>query len=493
MADDYSPLSDYVSVMRPGPTVTRAMELRKRRGTEGLAEAIAEPLMFAPGALGLVGGAIGAVPYLTGEKTPESGARALSDVVTNLIATRVPEPLRNVINPTVRAAKRIAYPEIYSSPKELVAGAAEAARTAPEDPLMRRLFGVTREDLYQLGERGARAGNIEERPFVAASKAKGAKVARDVMTPENERRLQDIIGEAQKYPELYKGMSSWYVMDPLYKRFEDIYGKELAPEAYRRFNTLTGMSSPGSDVLTEINRGTAAYWLANKDRFADFVKHGGGTSKTVPEDMEAVMGHMYHKTAHAVPMEKYLRSGELEMDSAKVPSYIAASGVPEVGFQTAWPVGDAHWARLVGLPDVRGTRTRKGKEILPDASASVPEMVSLAPWFREKIAVPMQLEAVPAQAIIWGAGSRATGVESPVGAPKLELLARQIGRASERMGVSPETARDLIIRGEAHAGKISPEVAAALAGGSGLTAYVLSDFEEKARGGLTKIKEASCR
>jgi len=46
------------------------------------------------------------------------------------------------------------------------------------------------------------------------------------------------------YPDLYKGMGSWYVMDPAYPHFVRLFGKDAAPEAYRRFNTLTGMASP---------------------------------------------------------------------------------------------------------------------------------------------------------------------------------------------------------------------------------------------------------
>ena len=61
-----------------------------------------------------------------------------------------------------------------------------------------------------------------------------------------------------------------------------------------------------------------------------------------------------------------------------------------------------------------------------------------------------------------GAGSGATGVTSPIGAGKLELLAQQIGKTAQRLNVSPETARDMIIRGQTHAGYIDPKLAAAL-------------------------------
>ena len=364
----------------------------------------------------------------------------------------ITKKMATVVNP-----ERIAYPGIYSNPRELVQEAAN--RVAPESPLLKQLFGVTREDLFDISQQGTRAGNITDVPFKTAANPKGAAHASQVMNPRNVQRLQDIVGEAKQQPELYKGMASWYTMDPLYKRFVDIYGPDRAIGEYNKFNTLTGMSSPGSEVLTELNRGTAANMMDTAGRFAEFRKYGGlpeGKRKSdFPPELAGVTGHPYHKTAQSGPMEKYLETGLLNMGSAKVPSYIHASGVPETGFQTQWPVGDAHWSRLVGLPDVRGATTKKGKESVPNASASVPEMVSLGPWFNQRIAQPMGMEAVPAQAVIWGAGSGATGVTSPIGAPKLELLAQQIGETARRLNITPEAARDLIIRGQAYAGGIT--------------------------------------
>jgi hypothetical protein len=367
--------------------------------------------------------------------------------------------------PTVMRPQRVAYPEIYSDPKALVAEA--ASRVAPEDPLLQQLFGVNRQDLWEISEQGRRKGNMTERPFKAAASARGAAHASEVMNPRNEARILNMLEEARRYPELNQGMASWYTMDPLFQQFQKIYGPDNAVQEYMKFNTLTGMASPGSEVLTEFNRGTGANWLAKQGRFEDFKNFGGQAEfrrgADFPADMRGIIGHPYHSTAHSGPMAKYVSSGELDMGSAKVPSYIHASGVPETGFQTEWPVGDAHWSRLVGLPDVRGATTKKGVESVPNASASVPEMVALGPWWKDRIAAKAGLEAVPAQAVVWGAGSGATGVTSPIGAGKLELLAQQIGKAAKRMNVSPETARDMIIRGEAHAGFIDPQLAAAIA------------------------------
>ena len=62
------------------------------------------------------------------------------------------------------------------------------------------------------------------------------------------------------------------------------------------------------------------------------------------------------------------------------------------------------------------------------------------------------------------------------GAPKLELLAQQIMKTANRLGVSPETARDMVLLGKTHAGAALPETLAATAavgaGAGALTRYL---------------------
>jgi hypothetical protein len=174
-------------------------------------------------------------------------------------------------------------------------------------------------------------------------------------------------------------------------------------------------------------------------------------------------------------MSNYLMTGELP-GSPKVPPYIQASGVPETGFQTDLPVGDAHWSRGVGLAD---TRTAKGF----GGSVSTPEMQQLAPWWRNNVAGAMGYEAVPGQAITWGAFSPQTGVTTLIGAPKLELTAMQIGKAAQREGMTPETMRDLYLLGQRHIGSADPAllgtVGALGLGGAGVGTYLANRPEEK--------------
>jgi hypothetical protein len=376
---------------------------------------------------------------------------------------------------TVNEPQRMAYPGIYKDPREIAAEA--AARVAPEDPALKRLFGVTRGEMYEMGK--TRKGNLPGELPGAAANPTGAEAATKVMTRRNKQRLLDVLGEAEKHQALVQGMDPWYVMDPFFKRMAEILGPEKAAEEYRHMNTLMGMASPGSDVTTEIPRGSAAYYLMKQGRFPDFLKYAGKMGGHQPEDIRGVPGHLAHKTAHGLPMQKYVESGKIEMGSPKVPMYIEASGVPETGFQTRTPVGDAHWSRAVGLADTRNPRTLKGEQVVPNASVSNAEMSALAPWWRKHIAGELGIESVPAQARAWGTFSPQTGVTTPIGAPKLEMIAQAIMQTAHRLGVSPETARDLVLRGMARMGKA--EGGAVNGGGNDWS-------QEYAKGGEVKDK-----
>jgi hypothetical protein len=337
------------------------------------------------------------------------------------------------------------YPGIYENPREMVAKA--EANVAPESEWLKKVFGVNRGDLDEMGGKGQRKGNVAPEEILGgAGNPRGAKSAEGVMTPKNTQRLVDILAETQtNAPKLTEGMRSWYVMDPAYQRLVQIVGPEEAGRLYTRLNTVMGMMSPGAPVTTEIQRGLLANHLWEKGRPNEFVKHGGST-EAMKENLgvEDVRGHAYHKTAQGGPFDRYVQTGDLPKEP-KVPLYIYASGTPETGFQTAAPVPDAHWSRLVGLAD-----TRKGPTDI-GASASHPEMSKLAPWWRDRVAGATDLEAVPAQAMVWGAGSHATGVDTPIGKPKLEMLAERIAERAAKEGVPLEVMRDRILTGDAYA------------------------------------------
>jgi hypothetical protein len=127
-------------------------------------------------------------------------------------------------------------------------------------------------------------------------------------------------------------------------------------------------------------------------------------------------------------------------------------------------------------------RMVKGEPKIPGQSVSTGELAVLAPWWRENVAQQAGMEAVPGQATAWGLYSPATGVDTPVGQPKLEILSDLIEKTSRRLDVPIERARDMVLLGEAQAGRISPEMLGALgASAAAVAAYfeMQKDEEQK--------------
>ena len=324
---------------------------------------------------------------------------------------------------------------IYGNPAEIARSAAE--HTTPESPWLKELFGVTRPDLVAMSEQ--MTGN--ETPYTNfAAKPKGSKIAPNVITPQNTQRIVDTLAEADKYPDL-RAMRGWYMMHPAYQMLEKEYGPDQAVNMLKRFNAFTGMTSPGSDVISELNRGSAANYLDNQGQFDLFQKFAGYSDDKrgagFPDSLRDVIGHPYHKTAHVSPMLKYLDSGEVQMESPKVPLYIQSSGVPETGFQTQLPVGDAHFVRGIGLAHARPWKNVKGESMPNGDSITNTELQTLGDWYRGNIGGALGWESVPTQAMQWGALHQQTGVKTPVGAPKLELIADQVAQDALRRGLDP--------------------------------------------------------
>lgn len=361
------------------------------------------------------------------------------------------------ITPTTKNTQRIAFPGIYKHPNELTDAA--AALVAPESPALKGLFGVTRDDLYQIGR--GRKGNVDATAIFPAG-ARGSEAASNVTTGRNAQRLVDAMSVAeQRAPQLTNPMDAWYVMDPAFQRLEQLVGREEAVRRFNDLNAFTSMASPASDVITEMNRGTTANYLNRLGRFGDFEAHSttpvGKRGDDFPADISGLKPHPYGGTAHSQPMRKYvdgglLDSGFLNVQTSKVPTYHMASGVPETGFQTNVPVGDAHFARAIGLPDVRNMLTLKGRPVIPQANATMPEIATLTPWWQQQVVGPLGIESVPGQARAWGLFSPQSGVDTPIGAPKLELLAAEIERLALQAGVDPAQLRDAILLGDAGLG-----------------------------------------
>lgn len=364
----------------------------------------------------------------------------------------------------VRDRQRTAYPDIYGRPDEIVRSA--AANVAPEDAALFDLFGVTRDDLFEMSKEQRVNPSIVRLP----SNPRGSQAAENIMTDRNRQRITDVLGEAMNVPELSRGMIAWYNMDPAYQRMKQISNDPAL--AFSRMNTFSGMASPGSDGMTELRRGSAARYLDEQGRFGDFERYGTNpNAPDAPEDMRGLPGHPYSSTAHAIPMREFSETGQIGIKAPKVPPYIQSSMPAELGGTWTVPVGDAHWSRGVGLAD-----TRRGQDYA--ASVSTPELTTLMPWWSD-ISKDVGIQEVPAQALAWGAFSRATGVETPVGAPKLELLARAIANRARELNLDPAYVRDEVL-----AGRMRLAVPGAGVVGAGLLADDPSTEIENYLGGL---------
>jgi len=421
---------------------------------ESMVNELMEPKKFGTGGLNQVTGKAAGKAGVPGN-LPEAERTIITDAVERELALPnstvellAPQRRANYGRSTIRGAGRKTYPRIFENPRIIVSSAAE--QVAPESEALRRLFNVTREDLYDMSM--AREPTVWLPPG-APKKPKGTAHASPIMLPANTQRLQDTLAEALNSP-LRPGMIGWYMMDPAYQRLLQLADPEDAAQMFRDFNTLTGIHSAQSDVATELTRGSAMNWLNREGRLEDYIRFARKMGLPgAPLDMRNVPGHMGHKTSHLKPALRYLDTAQLSQQ-AKTPAYITASMPPELGTQSNFAVGDAHFSRAIGLPDVRNlVRNKKTGLYEPDvASWSMPEAMQLQDWWANKVAGPVGLQGVPGQALLWGAEAPITGVESLIGAPKLEILADLIMKTAARLNVSPEKARDLVLTGKTYAG-----------------------------------------
>jgi hypothetical protein len=208
-----------------------------------------------------------------------------------------------------------------------------------------------------------------------------------------------------------------------------------------------------SGVGPEIVRGTASATLAAEGKFGKYPEYGGNpTSKTAlkrapelnPKNFElGNQGHMAHGSQWPA-ISRFEETGQ-EADAVKTGTYRRSSDAPSRegnDHQNTVPVGDSHWARGVGLADVRKAKAY-------DGSAEGPEMKVLGKWYHDNVArhPDIDIPSTSAQAVQWAALSKETGVDTRVGAPKLELFADKIAEAAKREGVPPkELWRRIIVR-----------------------------------------------
>lgn len=84
-------------LLAPGPTLAMAEELRKRKGSRGLLEAVGGPMSYAPNpAVAALGQGLLGAQYLTGEKELGSGLASLSDMTAMMVGSRLPPAMRKI-------------------------------------------------------------------------------------------------------------------------------------------------------------------------------------------------------------------------------------------------------------------------------------------------------------------------------------------------------------------------------------------------------------
>lgn len=350
---------------------------------------------------------------------------------------------------TVRDPERMVYPGIYKDPDVIAEEASRRLmRDQGKDGPMSLLFGHTRGSLDELSQgrdlEGMRPWPLRQ-AYTPPGGSTGSAVSEQVLTRRNANRLLDIHGEAMKYPGL-RETRSWYEMLPLYQRMDEL---GVPIDEQRLFNQRTGIFSAAASPVSEINRGTLAHHLAQQGRIEDFVKYGGVAAKNrpsllgFPDDLLDMKSHAYHGTAQAPTLAEIEMSGGYYPKEHKVGTYVAATDPVFPNYTR--PVADSHIARGVGYSDVR-----PGKLANVKANLSNPEYTDFAPWWENSIAGNTGLRPRDQQALLWNVLGPQTGVRY-IGPSKLELMSNQMMKASKRLGVSPEQARDMVLRGEAGA------------------------------------------
>ena len=359
--------------------------------------------------------------------TPDESLRRLREV---LQSPEESPPAYSVLRPRKTVPGEATLPGLWDNPKRIVNDSAKMV--APEDPLLRELFGVDRADLDALAYQNQdfRIAN----PLVYEPTRVPEHVGK-VTTPSNARRLQDVIGEAAD-DQRFTGMPGWYVTNPLLDRAKRLLGPEEGERWFLAHHKFASPMSAMNDVQSEIAKGTFTHLLAGQNNLDEFFDVGR---------LPAGLNHPAHTTAHAAGVRNMMESGGERFWSAanpspKTPNYYMS----KTGQNWYWPTGDAHFVRATGLPDVRPrVIERETGTRIPDASSiGKTEAFPVGKWFTNDVAAPLGLTGNVGHPVLWGAMASRTGVESAIGAPYLEILASNTRRSATRQGISPQDALD---------------------------------------------------
>lgn len=319
---------------------------------------------------------------------------------------------------------------VFQAPEDIIQQA--KAAWSQESPALGQLFpGASRKSIA--AGLGSRVANITPQLFQPVRHPPQHAV--DIANEANAERLRSVLDLALRDPQLREA-AAWYHRQRMFDQMARERGLEAATKAYDWRNQVGSPLSAGSDVPTEISRTMVA-----ATALPDFIRWGGveGGAGHLPEQS---MGHAFHTTAHSDALNRLLTTGSffstpLGERAVKTPLYYYTRGPGLSGVdlptQTAYPVGDSHFARSLGMPEVRSAATPlvQGGEISPREASVV------HPWYQQRVAQPLGLTGDEAQALQWALYGPQTGVATGLGAPLMELEAQRVAEAARRMGEDP--------------------------------------------------------
>jgi len=336
---------------------------------------------------------------------------------------------------TVTNPKRNAYPGIYDDPRNILERSGGAM--AEVNPLMEELFGVTRKDLDD-ATRAMEPQFTHQQPLPVKQTDRGAPYREQIENKANTSRIRDVLSLAKDDPRL-EGSYGWYQMDPLRQAFIDEAGVVDGMRRFDDFLQRGSVLSAGTDVGTEIRRASLAGMLSEQGRINEFIDSPLTSGVKVNEAFPDIFGgdikeagkygHIYHKTSHRPGLKRIEQDGKFyndktARDAAKTPAYYNS----KTGDNLAFPTADAHFMRALGYPDARA-----GGDF--GRSVDSTEAGHVRDYFRNEVANPIGMEGSPAQALLWNAMAKETGVKSKLSKPYLELITDGIEREAKRLGI----------------------------------------------------------
>jgi len=336
---------------------------------------------------------------------------------------------------------------VYDDPKKLL----EDARVEPESPLLGELFGVTRK---QLDEQALRMQDKSVKNPLARAPRSAPEHVEMITNPKNTKRVRGVI-QAGLESDKMTGMPGWYVTQALKDRAEKVLGPELAEKFYKQHHAFASPMSAMGSVDTEIAKGTLAHLLFGQGRAGEFFDRS-----KMPKWLQTTA----YPTGYSAAMRNLIESGGerfwkdassgLAKDAAspKTPNYYFS----KTGENWYYPTADAHFVRGVGLPDVRPMKTVKGERVMNMDSIGDTEMVPIGDWFANDVLKGTGLTGNVGQPILWGMLANRTGVKTGIGAPYLELMARNTAGTAKRTGKSADAALDDYILGSMGLKEVDP-------------------------------------